>query len=285
MPNLDVLGSLVRDLHQSLTQLFYLMLPIAIIFSVIFGFLKSGHPDYPDVFKRALVASLLLATFPETSNFILDICDGIAARIDDLNGLDTFMRMAQEKSQSYSQSTSSLILKFDDIVIAILSYGSFVVLLAARYITVALYYFNWILLTVLSPLLILAYMFPATSKVTGNLYRSLIEVASWKIIWAVMSAMLGSLAFGNIYSTDGSYITLIVLNFVIALAMFRTQKVMKSLIGDGLHSMSESLGGSAAMTAVTLPIRFANVKAALMNPRGFINSQVRSYGNQTKPRR
>lgn len=285
MPNMEVLGSLVKDLHQSLTQLFYMMLPIAIMFSVVFGFMKSGDPNYPDVVKRALVASLLLATFPETSNLILDICDGIAARIDNMQGLETFLRMAQEKSQSYSESKMSIILKIDDILIAILSYGSFVLLLIARYISVALYYFVWVLLSILSPLMILAYLFPATSGITKNLYRGLMEVAAWKIIWAVLSAMLTSLSFGNIYSTDGSYLTLIVLNFVIALAMLCTPLVMKSLIGDGVQAMAQSLGMSATMSAVSFPIRLANFKQAVMNPRGFISSQVRSYDNHNKSRR
>lgn len=285
MPNMDVLGSLVRDLHESLSQLFYMMLPIGIMFSVIFGFLKSGDPNYPDVVKRALVASLLLATFPETSNLILDICDGIAARIDNMQGLETFLRMAQEKSQSYSQSTMSLVLKIDDLIIAILSYGSFMLLLVARYISVALYYFVWVLLSILSPLMILAYIFPATSGITKNLYRGLMEVAAWKIIWSVLSAMLTSLSFGNIYNTDGSYLTLIVLNFVIALAMLCTPLVMKSLIGDGIQAMAQSLGMSAAMSAVSLPVRLANVKQAVLNPRGFISSQIKTYDNQNKSRR
>lgn len=285
MPNMDVLGSLVRDLHESLSQLFYMMLPIGIMFSVIFGFLKSGDPNYPDVVKRALVASLLLATFPETSNLILDICDGIAARIDNMQGLETFLRMAQEKSQSYSQSTMSLVLKIDDLIIAILSYGSFVLLLVARYISVALYYFVWVLLSILSPLMILAYIFPATSGITKNLYRGLMEVAAWKIIWAVLSAMLTSLSFGNIYNTDGSYLTLIVLNFVIALAMLCTPLVMKSLIGDGVQAMAQSLGMSAAMSAVSLPIRLANIKQAVLNPNSFIRSHIKTYDNQNKSRR
>lgn len=285
MPNMEVLGSLVRELHQSLSHLFYLMMPVAIMFSVVFGFLKSGDPNYPDILKRVLVASLLLSTFPETSNLILDICDGIASRIDSMQGLESFLKMAQEKSQSYSTAKNVLVLKFDDLFIAVLSYGSFVVLLVARYISVALYYFVWVLLSVLSPLMILAYLFPATSGITKNLYRGLIEVAAWKIIWAVMSAMLTSLSFGNIYQTDGSYLTLIILNFVIALAMLCTPLVMKSLIGDGVQGMAQTLGMTAAMSAVSLPFKIANVKQAVMNPSGFIRSHVRNYDNHNKPRR
>lgn len=285
MPNMDVLGSLVRDLHESLSQLYYLLLPIGIILSVVVGFLKSGDPNYPDVLKRALVASLLLASFPETSNLILEICDGIAARIDNMQGLETFLRMAQEKSQSYSQSSISLVLKIDDLIIALLSYGSFMLLLVSRYISVALYYFIWVLLSILSPLMILAYIFPSTSGITKNLYRGLMEVAAWKIIWAVLSAMLTSLSFGNIYRSDGSYLTLIVLNFVIALAMLCTPLVMKSLIGDGVQAMAQSLGMSAAMSAVTLPVRMTSIKNAMLHPRSFIDSHIKTYDRHNNSRR
>lgn len=41
-------------------------------------------------------------------------------RIDAVNSLDNFMRMAQEKSQSYSFTPTSIILQFDDLIIAAL---------------------------------------------------------------------------------------------------------------------------------------------------------------------
>ena len=277
MPNMEVLGSLVRDLHQGLSQLFYVMMPVGIVLSVCIGYFKSGDANYPDILKRALVASLLLASFPEVSNIILDVCDGIAGKIDNMSGMETFLRMAQEKSQSYAQAQNVLLLKFDDLFIAVLNFGSYYFLLVARYITIALYYFVWILLSILSPLMILAYIFPATSGITKNLYRGLIEVASWKILWAVMSAMLTSMSYGNIYQTEGSYITLTIMNFVVALAMLCTPLVMKALVNEGVHGMAQGLGVTAAMTAVTMPVRIANIKQAVMNPGGFLRSQVKSY--------
>ena len=147
IPNFEVLGSLVRNLHDSFTHLFYLMLPVTILLSVTMGYFKSGDPDFPDILKRAFVASLLLASFPEISNLILDVCDGIALKIDNMSGLDAVIRMAGEKSQSYSVAKNVLLLKFDDIFIAILSFASFMLLYFARYITVALYYFFWVLLS------------------------------------------------------------------------------------------------------------------------------------------
>lgn len=258
-PNLEVLGSLVQDLYHGLSQLFYIMLPVAVLFSVVFGYLKSGDANYPDIIKRSFVAALLLASFPEVSNLILDICDGLALKIDNMSGIETFMRMVEEKSRSYAVAKNVLLLKFDDLFMAILSFGSFLVLLLARYITVALYYFYWVLLSICAPLMILCYVFPKTAGITANLYKGLIEVALWKVIWAVMSAMLTSLSFGNIYQTDGSYLTLIVMNFVIAIALLFTPMIMRSLIGEGVQATAQTIGTTAALAAVALPTRIATV--------------------------
>jgi hypothetical protein len=168
--------------------------------------------------------------------------------------------MAEEKSRSYAGAKNVLLLKFDDLFIAILSFGSFFLLLAARYITIALYYFYWVLLSVCSPMMILCYVFPKTAPITGNLFRGLIEVASWKILWALMSAMLASLSFGSIYQTQGSYVTLIVMNFVIAIALLFTPMIVHSMVGQGVHATAQSIGTTAAMAAVMAPTRLVRVQ-------------------------
>ena len=287
-PNLEVLGSLVKDLHHGLSNLFYIMLPVAVLFSVVFGYLKSGDSNYPDVIKRSFVAALLLASFPEVSNLILDICDGLALKIDNMSGIETFMRMAEEKSRSYAVAKNVLLLKFDDLFMAILSFGSFLLLLLARYITVALYYFYWVLLSVCAPLMILCYVFPKTAGITANLYRGLIEVALWKVLWAIMSAMLTSLSFGNIYQTDGSYLTLIVMNFVIAIALLFTPMIMRSLIGEGVQATAQTIGTTAALAAVALPTRIATVhqvsREMISNSRSYASQKFQNIQSTFRPK-
>ncbi|MBK9324494.1 MAG: hypothetical protein IPM97_16360 [Bdellovibrionaceae bacterium] len=254
MPNLEVLGSLVRDLYQGLSQLFYVMLPLTILFSIVFGYLKSGDANYPDLLKRAFVAALLLASFPEVSNLILDICDGIALKIDDMSGLEAFMKIAQEKSLGYSAAKNVLMLKFDGLFMAVLSFGSFALLYIAKYLTIILYYFYWALLSICAPLMILCYIFPSTARITVNLYKGLIEVACWKIIWAILSAMLKSVSFGFIYENEQAYLPLVAMNFIIAIALLYTPKVLQSLTGEGINSTARSIGSTAASAATMMLI-------------------------------
>ena len=65
MPGLEVLGSLVRDTHEGMSSLFYLLMPVAILWFVVVGYLKSGDANFPEVIKRSFVAALLLVSFPE----------------------------------------------------------------------------------------------------------------------------------------------------------------------------------------------------------------------------
>lgn len=261
MPQFDLLGSLMRDLHQDFVRIYYLMLPVFFALSVAVNWFRTpqGGVEFLDTLKRAVIATILLVAFPDMSRAIIFIADGIAERIDALNSIDTIIRMAQEKSQGYSLSPTSILLQFDDLIIACLSFGSYLVLYIARYLTIAMYHFFWVFYMVSAPLLLLFNMFPGTSQITSNLFKGMVEVACWKIVWAILGAMLASLSFGEMYRSEGSYIELIVMNFIIAIAMLATPMMVRALVGSGLQSMSSTLGPATAAAMVAAPARAAFV--------------------------
>ena len=285
MPHFEVLGSLVVSLHQEFVRIYYLVLPVFSALSLLVGWAKNpaGGADFMDTVKRAVIATLLLIAFQDISQGILFIADGIAEKIDNMSGLNSVMQMAAEKSQSYSHSSVSIILQFDDFIIALLSFVSYLVLYFARYITVAMYYFFWIFLSISSPLLLLFNLFPATSNITANLFRSMCEVASWKICWAILSAMLTALSFGDIYKTDGSYITLIVMNFVIAVAMLATPIMVRSLAGQGVAAVAPMIGAAAVATMASAPAKLSSTfikgRQELSLMSGFANQKITALKN------
>lgn len=252
IPHLDVLGSLAKNLHDDFVHLYYLMLPIFFMIAVCIEWFKTGSPDgnFIEIVRRALICTLLLVAFKDISQGIVLISDGIADRIDNMSGLDSFLKMASEKTSTYSFSVKSLILAFDDLIIALLSYLSYFLLLIARYLTVAMYYFYWIFLSIASPLLLLFGLFKSTTQIPINLFRSMCEVASWKICWAILSAMLKALALGDLYKMDGSYLTVIVLNFVIAIAMICVPLIVRSLTSAGIHQTTGNIAGFAMAAAM-----------------------------------
>lgn len=279
MPQFEVLGSLVVDIHGMLAKMYFVALPVAVLLAVVIGYFKSGGADHVDTLKRTFVATILLVSFPEISSWIVSICDGIALKIDDMSGLETFMRMVQEKSESYSIGKNVLLLQFNDLFIAVISFLSFLIVYGAKYLIVAMYYFYWVFLSVLSPILIIFYIFPSTSHITKNLFRSLIEVASWKIAWAVLSAMLSTLSLGNIYATEGSYVTLIILNFIVAVAMLLTPLLVKAIVGEGASAATTAIGGTAVAAIVRMPVRLGQAQRAASSAVNTAKSARATFNN------
>ncbi len=272
MPDFSLLGKLMIDLHSEFVRIYYLMLPVFFALAIAFQWVKSPQSgiDFVDVLKRALISTLLLVAFPDISAAIISVADGIAERIDAVNNLDAIIKMAEQKSAGYSISPKSLLLGFNDLFMACLVFLSFIVLYIARYLNIAMYHFFWIFFMIVSPLLLLFNIFGSTAQITSNLFRGMIEVACWKIVWAILGAMLASLSFGNMYLIEGSYVTLIVMNFIIAIAMLATPMVVKSLVGSGFQSMSSTLGPATVAAMVAAPARaitiakFAKTEGSIM---------------------
>jgi len=292
MPPFELLGPLANQLHQEFVRMYYLMLPAFFALSIAIGWFKSpqGSPDFLDSFKRAIVSTLLLVALPDISQAIIGVCDGIAERIDHLNSLDVVIRMAETKAKSYSLSPKSVLLQFNDLIIATLSFLSFLVLYVARYITIAMYHFFWIFFMITSPLLMLFNLFKSTSQITVNLFRGMCEVASWKIVWAILGAMLAALSFGDAYRAEGNYLTLMVMNFIIAIAMLATPMVVRSLVGSGLHSMSSTLGPAAVAAMAAAPARAMTTVTTSRNVMNTTQSYMKSgfeklRGKSTAPER
>ena len=291
MPDFNLMGSLMRDLHQEFVRMYYLMLPVFFCLSIAVTWLRSpgSSLDFVDVLKRAMISTLLLAAFPEISQAIIFVADGIAEKIDSMNTLDAVIQMAKEKSESYPAGSASILLGFNDLLMAVLTFLSFLILFIARYLMIAMYHFFWVFYMVSAPLLLLFNLFPATGNVTANLFRGMIEVACWKIIWAILGAMLASLAFGDAYRTEGAYVTIVVMNFVIAIAMLATPLFVKSLGSQGAQAMSSGIGQQAVAAMAAVPTKGMSLavkgKAAYSGASGYAKNKIANYQAERKRKR
>ena len=283
MPDFGALSSLMQTLHQDFVRMYYLMLPVFFGLSVVATWVRSpqGSIEFVDILKRAVISTLLLAAFPDISRAIIFVADGIAERVDHLNGIDNFLRMAQQKAESTSFVKNTILLQFPDLILALLSFVSYLILYIARYLTIAMYHFFWIFYTIAAPLLLLFNLFPSTSQIASNLFRGMIEVACWKIVWSILGAMLIALSFADSYQVEGNYLTLMVMNFVIAISMLMTPSIVKSLVGAGFHGMAPKIAMDAASTMGAVPAKAAMAyrggSAAFSAGRGFVGGKIANY--------
>lgn len=262
------LSPLMRDLHAECVKIYYLMLPVFFALSICIQWFKraQGAIDFLDILKRTILSSLLLVAFPEITDLILKITEGVAGRIDSVQNLDKFMAIAQDKVNNYTLSPSSILLGFNDLFLASLTFISFLCLYIARYLSLAMFHFFWLFLVVTAPLLLLFNIFTSTTQITANLFRGLIEVACWKIVWAILGVMLASLSFGKMYLIEGSYPTVIVMNLVIAIAMLATPLLVRSLMGSGIQGASPLLAASV-VAAIPNIVRKGSMASQALRPQ------------------
>jgi len=286
MLEFDLLGGLAKELHLEFVKLYYLLLPVFFCLAVVIAWFKSptGSPEFVDIIKRVVIATILLVAFPDISKAIVMVADGITQKIDDLNSLDQMIKMAKVKSENYSFSPTSILLQFNDLIIATLTFLSYLVLYIARYLTIAMYHFFWIFFMISAPLLLLFNIFRDTQTITTNLFKGMIEVACWKIVWAILGAMLTALSFGDAYSAEGNYLTLIVMNFVIACAMLMTPMMVKSIVGSGVHAMSSTLGAATVAAMAAAPARtittFRASREVLSNTQQYVANKFQRSNKQ-----
>lgn len=279
MDQFAALGSVAFKLHTEMRNMYYLLLPVFFMVSVAMVWIQNpvGGPDFLDKIKRAFIATLLLAGFSEITDAMLFLTNGIADKIDTMSGLEAVMQMASEKASSYTVSPLTPILAFDDLLIAGLSYVSYAILYCARFIMVAIYHFSWIFLTIMAPILLLFHMF--SSQITVNLFKSMFEIASWKVVWAVLSVILKALPFGTWYAMEGNYLTIVVLNFVVAICMIGTPLVVRALVGSGFSSMAAGLSGVTGAVMLATPAKALAVAKMGGGVAGNIASAAKSINS------
>lgn len=289
MINFELLGPLMERLYQDFVSIYYIMLPVCFALSIAAVWFKSpqGSPEFVDALKRVFVTTLILSAFPEIANAILFISSGIADCVDQSAGLEQVIEVVKYKIDNYSLSKASLLISFNDLLIATISFVSFLVMYCARYLMIAIYHFYWIFFMVAAPLLLLFNVFSGTAYITKNLFKGMIEVASWKIVWAILSAMMTSLSLGDAYKTDGNYITLIILNFIIAIAMLFTPMFVKSLVEGGANSTAGFLGQAANTAMMATPVRGVKIatetKKAAQAAKTFTSNQIQRFKPKTLP--
>lgn len=229
-------------LRQELQDVALMCFPIVFLVAVAIYYLKEGMPNWAELIRRMIITFLLMFHFLEIAAFIHGVFQGIALKIDDLNSLENFFTHLKAKSDTYRLSPFDVLMGFQDVIMGVVIYLSFLAVFLARYLLLAIYHFYWLFYTVLSPLMVLCYMFKATSPIVGYLFKGLFQVSLWPVVWAVISFMMRGLAFGEALSVEGEYLTVTLLNFVLAFSLLGTPFLVSSLLSGVVGNAGSAVG-------------------------------------------
>jgi len=224
-------------------------------------------PSFGPLVGRVLVAAILLHSYPEISNLLADLSQGMAAKLGDLNDFKLVLEKLGDKVEKLTWSWTSV---RESTVVAI-SYLCFFILYFSVHVAQALYVYSIVILYVFSPILIALFCLPATAGATSALFRSLIEVSLWKPVWCVIATLLWSTGVSTIQADTSQYSLLTAICFCIIAAgsLVLTPMVVHALAGGGISTMARSVAtlGVDGVTAVT-PLTTAAI-ASRVTKRGY----------------
>lgn len=252
MTDLSWLAQEARNIHAVFESMFYGLAAVLVLVGVIAEYFKlpiGGMAFTPELVGRVLIAAFLLHTYPEVTNTLSDVTDALASRIGDYNNFNLVTTRMKDKLDTMSWSWTAV----KDSIIMLFSFLTFFILYISVFITNAGVIYVWTILYVFSPILIAFFILPATAGATKALYRSLIEVCMWKIVWATLAALLWSSALSDMNRTDINFLTVISFNLILALSLLATPIVVSALASKGMSSMASSAIGTAAMAAAFSP--------------------------------
>lgn len=246
MTDMSWLAAEAQKVHTLFQGAFYILVSLLLVLGVVLEYFKmplGQLPTFPQLVGRALIAAILLHSYPTITNAIADVADAVAAQLGDLNNYQLVLDRMGDKMGELTWSWVSV---KDSLMLAI-SFLTFFLLYFSLHIAQAFYLYTWTLLFVFSPILTALYVLPATAGATSALFKSLIEVASWKIVWSVIATLLWSSALSDINQAGSqvSFLTAISFNIILAGSLLLTPFVVHALAGSGLGAMTRNVGALA----------------------------------------
>ena len=260
-----------RELYEHTSRLSWEMLLPLFLLSVAFSYSSDlGLTGSILVrLKRLVLVALLLVSFPMIAEFCQVFGVEIAKSIDNMTGIDQVLEAAAKRAEAYSFDLQGLLNFGSDLIMGALVLISFLILVVARFFLLAFQHFYWMLLVVLGPFMILGMLFESSVGITKGLFKNMLQISAWPIIWAILSAFLKALPFASAYAIEGGLVTIITLNLIIAIALLFSPFIVSQLCEGVDLSVGNTLRRGVMRTvAMTNPKGFAVVAAARAHSAG-----------------
>ena len=263
----EYLGTVGAELHGEMLKMYWVLIIPFVLLLFALELLKDESPNARDIFRRVVISVLMLLTFDWCLNSIASVGDAIT---DQINGLAQLSEVLKKLGPNYSGHDSWFNLR--ETAIYIFGLAAYIVAYVGFFVATALTHFVWTILYVCSPLMILMYVSRATAYVTMSLYKGLIQVVVWKVLWSILGVLLLKLASQPQVNGMEDYLMGIVMNLCIGVSMLFIPLATKSLISDGMSSVASTLAMAPALaaagTAKLAATRFASKTAGGLKAAG-----------------
>ena len=233
----EYLSDVGRGLRAELLSVYWTLLIPLVLLLLVLEFLKDENPNVRDILRRTVVSVILLYSFDFTLSSIATIGDSVTEKID---GIQKLWDVLKNLGPNYANSSGEWF-NFRETIIYVFGIASYIIAYLGFFISNALIHFVWTILFICSPLMILAYVAKSTERITFSLYKGLVQVILWKLLWSILGVLLLKLAMNPHVTGMEDYLMSIIVNLSIGLSMLFVPVATKSLINDGMESAASAI--------------------------------------------
>ncbi len=240
----DWLPQVCREIRAEMVQMYWiLIIPLMIVCALII-LAKGGEESGAGakLLKRTMLSIIILLLFEDCMNVIALVADGIAEKINGLAQLKAVL----EQTGKVIQAQEAGWLEFRQWVIFLINFFAYCVAYLGFFIAEAVIHFVWAILYIASPLMILMFVSEKTAFVTANLFKGLINVATWKVLWSILAVLLLKLMTTPQVGGAENFLTSAIVNLCVGISMLFVPFATKSLIGDGMTGVANMAAGFSA---------------------------------------
>ncbi|MBF0361158.1 MAG: hypothetical protein HQK49_09110 [Oligoflexia bacterium] len=244
----DWIPQVCFEIKKNIDLIYWIMLAPFASFCILMEYFKF-ESDKPDVFKiirRVIISILLFVSFNECLHIIAELTEGLVQRIGSITSLQ---QVLDEVNRRNSQISVSWV-KFKEYLIFTLNIISYMVAYMGIFVANALIHFVWAVLYIISPLMILMYVHEGTAYITKNLYKGLMSVAAWKILWSLLAVLILKFITVNNFSetSEDNFLTAIMVNFFVGFSMLFIPVTTRSILNDGFSNLGEHYSQLSTVT-------------------------------------
>jgi hypothetical protein len=242
MGDLNWISQEAHRIHDWFHAIFYVLVTVFLLVGVLIEYFKlplGGTPTFGPLVGRALIAAILLFTYPEIANTVNDISSALSQKLGDLADFKIVLDKMGQKIDQLSWSWTSV----RESLIVALTYLSFFLLYFSVHVAQAIYLYSSVILYIFSPILIALFVLPQTAAATSALFRSLFELSMWKPVWCVIATLIWSTGVSEIQGSGSnvSFLSAVCFCLIAAGSLLCTPMVVHALASAGLTSMAQNI--------------------------------------------
>ena len=235
-----------KALRLEMVGIYWTLLTPVVLMAMILEFFKKTL-DFGEILKRVIISLLLLWSFEYVAHVISVISDGI---IEKMGGDEKLSFVVEQLQKNFSTEFPSMI-QFRQMLLFSVSFLCYMVATLSFYLTEIISSFVYGVLYVVSPLAFLCFIPTSTQNIAKNVYRGIITVAVWRILWSIMANILFEVVRSPMNDWSNFFMAAMV-NLCIGISMLLVPLFARSLLSDGLADVA-----SSAMAVGTVPAGMA----------------------------